>query len=135
MTGLGTFGPSFKAGGNILPSIFVKISTTADDTVLACVAGDDPFGISQEGVDQPPGVAGSDGNAGRAGENMKVYGPGSQCLITLGTGGCARGDYLKPAAAGNGVTASTAADKYGAQALEIGAAGEKILVVVIKGKI
>jgi len=135
MTGLSTFGPSLKAGGTISPSVFVKLSTTTDSTVVQCVGADAPFGISQEGVDQPPGLAGSDGMAGHAGEDMKVYGPGSTCMLVVGAGGINPGDKLKPDASGNGITTVTANDLYGAIALEAGAAGTKAKVYVWQGKV
>jgi hypothetical protein len=133
-TGLGTFGPAFKAGGNIATSVFVKISTAADETVLVCASGDDPFGISQEGAHDPPGLAGSDGNAAAAGQDIKVYGPGSHSpMINVGAGGVTRGDYLKPDNSGFAVTASTG-DKCGAIALESGSANDRIKAYVWKGK-
>jgi hypothetical protein len=133
--GLNTFGTALKAGGNINPSRFVKISTAANETVLQAGTNEDMFGISQPGVDQPPGVTGSDGLAARAGENLLVYGPGSTALLEIGSGGCNPADYLKSDTDGKGVTAATSgptAQFVGAIALETGSSGDKIRVYVVK---
>jgi hypothetical protein len=135
MTGLETLGPSFKAGGAINPSRFVKISTVANMTVLQASTNDDVFGVSQLGVDQPPGVTGSDGQAARAGENVKVFGPGSICGLFIGSGGCTAGDYLKSDSAGAGVTAATSgptAQFVGAIALETANQNDIAHVYVVK---
>jgi hypothetical protein len=134
-TGLNTFGTAFKAGGNIGPSCFVKISTAANETVLLASTNEDVFGVSQEGLHNPPGLAGADAYAAVAGENIKIYGPGSTCMLTIGSGGCSPGDYLKSDSSGFGVAAATTgatAQSVGAIALETGSSGDKIRVYVVK---
>lgn len=127
--------PNFIAGGNILPSRFVKPSTAADNTVLQATAGsvaegDRVIGVSQEGGREPPLPSVSTMYAGQAGDAMKVYGDTEVCLLTIGTGGCTRGDRLKSDANGKGLTASTTGDHYGAIALSSASENELARVQV-----
>lgn len=112
---------SWIAGGTIQPSVFVKVSTSADNTVLQATAGssshgDQVIGISQAGSYDPPGFIGSATDAARAGLPIEVFALGDVCLL-LSSAGWTAGDYLKSDANGNGITSSTTGDNIGAQAL------------------
>lgn len=127
--------PNYVAGGNILPSRFVKVSTAADNTVLqstdgAGSAGDRVCGVSQEGGREPPLPSVTTMYAGQAGDNILVYGNTQTCLLTIGSGGCTRGDRLKSDANGKGITASTAGNNYGAIALRSALENELVEVEV-----
>ena len=112
--------PSLIAGGNISPSTFVKLSTSADNTGLQAGANDPPIGISGVGTKQPPGVTGSDAYHAHSGEAIELFGCGDICLLLAGSGGFTRGDRLKSDASGAGVTeaSSGAIQNVGAIALE-----------------
>jgi hypothetical protein len=134
--------PRFIADGNINPSRFVKIEsagTTGYEVLQAAAATDRPIGISQEGTRQPPGVVGSDGYAAHAGETLQVYGEAEEALLTIGSGGCTQGDYLKSDGSGQGVTVSftegTGLLFYGAVALETANSGELARVLVKCGPV
>lgn len=101
--------PSFIANGNILPSSFVKIDTTAamPSVVQASAATDILIGVAKESTDQPPipQLSGTQ-YAAVAGENCRVYQVGDSCLMTAGSGGWTAGDRLTSDASGNAITAS-----------------------------
>lgn len=112
------------ASGSILPSSFVKVDTTANNSVVACSAATDkPFGIAQESTDAAP-VPSLSGTqyAAVSGENIRIYQNGDTCLLTIGSGGCTAGDELTPDANGAGVTAGTG-NRVGAIATQTVAAG------------
>lgn len=119
---------SAVAGGTINPCCFVKLSTSANNTVLAAGAGDFPIGISQTGSRQSPNY--NTTYAAASGDMLDVHPPGDICLLKIGTGGCTAGDALKSDASGNGVTGTLGTDKCGAIALETAAAGEFANVMV-----
>lgn len=126
-----SFSHSFPlvAGGNINPSVFIKQSTIANNTALQASTGDVTIGITAQSTEAAP-VDGAATYHATAGHGVDWYGPGATCLLTLGTGGCAAGDFLKSDSNGCGVTASTDKDAAGARAIQAGAAGEKVMVVV-----
>jgi hypothetical protein len=127
-----TLGPSFKAGGNVSPSTFVK-GDSADFSVVAAGANDAILGISGEGLEGPPGVSGTSAYHASSGNPCKVYGLGSICRLLLG-GTVTRFTYIKSDASGAGVAAATSGTTYqkiGAIALESGASGEYIRVQVV----
>ena len=109
--------PVFRANGNIGPSLFVKIDTTADHMLLQAGSGDQPIGISQVGMKRTPGLAGSDTTIAAA--------QGDVCQITAGAA-VTRGDLLKADASGRGITAGSG-DLCGAVALE-SASGVGVLI-------
>lgn len=126
--------PCFFANGTIAPCRFVKQDTTADDAVLQAGAGDEPVGISQEGMKRAPGLAGSDAAvAAESGDSLQLFGFGDMPLLEYG-GTVTRGDWLKPDANGKGVTAS-ANDIAGAKALKSGVLGTKAPVIVLRTKV
>jgi hypothetical protein len=73
---------SRQANGNIAPSRFVKLDTSADGKVLQCGASATimPYGISGPGTRNPPYSSLDDGYHAIAGENCLIYGtPGERC--------------------------------------------------------
>lgn len=125
--------PNFLAGGDIRVMRFVKQDTSADNQVLEADTNERVIGISQEGGREAPLPSVTTNYAAQSGEPIHVYGPGEQCLLTLGSGGCAAGDRLKSDTDGNGVSiATTGVTKQfaGARALSAGNAGEAIRVLV-----
>ncbi len=124
--------PSFTkvASGNITPSSFVKLTTTAVGKVTLAGAGEKIFGISQEGSRRTPYGGLDDGYAAIAGENVRIYGPGDGlCMLQLG-GTVTIGDRLKSDASGFGVVTTTNLDEWGAIAHASGVSGELIPVQV-----
>ena len=115
--------PQLVAGGNISPSVFVKVSASADNTGLAASNGDRPIGISQVGPAQPPGVTGSDSFAAHAGEEFQLFGIGDICLLKAGSAVCwTSNDLLMPSAANDGGTTASSGNWAGAIALSTQAA-------------
>ena len=124
--------PSFIAGGNIGPSLFVKIEAGESNTVILCGAGDAAIGISQEGTREAP-IPGVTPLAAAEGESLLVYQLGEPCEI-VAAAAIAAGDYLKPNASGQAVVAG-AGDAYSAVSLVDCASGEKCKVVIREGRI
>lgn len=129
--------PGFMASGNINPSTFVKLDTTAGDNfhvLQAAAAADRPIGIAQDGTYYAPGIAGSDGYAAHAGQPITVYGEGEQCLLKVGAAAVTQGDYLTCDANGDAKTVAFTSGAgniwHGAIALEAANAGELVRVVV-----
>ena len=113
--------------------MFVKGDTSNDFGVLAAGANEATIGISQEGTEAAP-IPGASTKAASAGKPVRVHGLGEVCLLMLG-GTVTRFDYIKSGAAGVGITAATTgatAQEIGAQALQSGVSGEKILVQVVR---
>lgn len=126
------------ANGTILVSRFVKIDTTRNNAVLACALAGVAYGIAQEGgrVAPIPSVTTSPVEAAQAGENVKVYVEGDECLLAIGSGGVTAGGYIRSDANGAGIAlAGTGQESYGAVALESAASGELCRVRVTIGKI
>lgn len=114
--------------GNIAPSRFVKLGTTAG-TILQCGAGESPWGISTPSTRRAPLSGWDDGYAGISGDGaINVFGPGDdEALLELGAT-VAYGAFLKSDADGKGTTASSDKDNVGAIALSAGVSGELIKV-------
>lgn len=121
--------PSFFATGNILPSIFVEISTRPFFVRAPLAANAKVYGISQAGVQGCPGTPYDDTYAANNNEPIGVWGPGSVTLLTLGSGGATSGQNLTNDITGYGVLA-TSGQNVGAIALDTGNSGEKIRVFV-----
>jgi hypothetical protein len=122
---------SFFANGDIYPCRFVKLDP-ADGKVVQCLAGDLPFGISQEGTRRSPYVDPS-GKAAAAGEPLAVYTLGERALLQV-NGPVTPELRLKADANGMGIAvASPSVDAYGGIALFNGAAGKLIEVLVDPG--
>jgi hypothetical protein len=120
---------SFVASGDIYPARFVKYDP-ADGKVLQCVAGDVPFGISQEGTRRSPYVDGT-GRAAAAGEQLAVYTLGERAQLQVAAA-VTPGLRLKPDANGMGIAAA-GIDAYGGWAQWNGAAGKLIEVLIDPG--
>lgn len=130
---------SFIAGGDIRPCRIVKMDTTASEPFQVKEADANEFGIgvSQEGTRLAPGVSGSTANAGEDTYQVRVFGPGEQPLLELGSGGITQGDLIKSDADGKGVavaTTGTTIQNYIGWALEDGAENEKVRIFVHPGK-
>lgn len=126
-------GKSYFASGNINCASFVKEVSTNDFTVSQCGASDTPWGISQQGSFDPPGLSGSTAYAATTGQPLLVYHQGDVCLLQAGTAGFTAGDYLGPDANGYGVTVTSG--KYGAKALVTAAASAWGRVEVVIGQV
>ncbi len=126
--------PSFVAGGTIAVSTFVKIDVTADNQVVAATGvTDKPIAVATEASALAP-IPGAATSAATVGVPVKVYGVGEICNLSIGAGGCTRGDFLASDATGNGVTA-VAGNYYGAYALASATAGALTRVQVMFGKL
>jgi hypothetical protein len=122
---------SAVAGGNINVSTFVKVSTAADNTVLACGSNDPVIGVSTDAAKAAPISGASSTLAAASGDPIMINPLGSVCILTIGSGGCTRGDELISDSSGNGVTrGSSSLQNVGAIALESAAASELCRVMV-----
>jgi len=117
------------AGGDINPSRFVTIDTTARYTVVESNSGDTKIlGISDESTKNAPQTGGSDLHA-ESGDHVRIFGYTEDPLLKLG-GTVTAGDFIKPDNAGKGVTAGAAA-VAAAIALESGVDGDLIKVQIV----
>ena len=107
---MGAERPNVMANGNILPSSFVKLDpTSAMPAVLQATANTDIlFGIAKESAKDPPipQLSGTQ-YAAAAGDNLRVYQVGDDCMLTVGSGGLTAGDRVTADASGYGVTSAT----------------------------
>lgn len=87
--------PRYTAGGTIRTCRAVKADPTADFTVLEADANELCVGISQEGPYDAPGLSGATANAAIAGQQLRVYGPGEECLAEIGATDVTAGELLK----------------------------------------
>ena len=128
--------PSYVAGGDIVQCGFVKVDPTKDYQVLAAGVGDVAVGIAQRWANFPTfDNQTATPPAAQIGQGVCIYGPGVQCQMLVGAGGCAAGDKLKVGAGSAGVKAS-AGDKYFARALQASnpnaAANTELVQVVVE---
>lgn len=122
---------SYVANGNIKPCRAVRLDTSAEGKVITGSATNQKIiGVSQEGSRRAPGSDSDDGYCAKAGENVKVYGPGSRCLLALG-GTVTIDDRLECDSDGAGVTTTTDNEAIFARALQSGVSGQQIMVEVI----
>jgi hypothetical protein len=120
------------ANGNISPSVFVKLDTTTAGRVLQAGAGDDVYGVSQQGVRNLPYASLDDGFAAIVGENIRVYEDDEECWIQVAVTVTA-GQKLKPTTGGVGTPVTANNDIYGCITLQDGTAGKLVKVKVQKG--
>ena len=116
---------SGMANGTIQPNCFIKLDSTtpANYKYIQCVAnGDTPYGISQDGSEDPPGVNGSATDAARVGIEFQFYTTNDICLLVVGTGGWSINNPLMSDASGHGIPQS-GSNPIGAIALSTEAAG------------
>jgi hypothetical protein len=129
--------PPMVAGGNILPSRFIKI--TGNQTVTQCSANTDaPFGIAADGVDQPPNFAADlsgqsvTENAARTGFPVEYFSLGQYMLLRCGVQWTA-GQLLMSHTDGSGAP-RTSTNPVGARALTNASVGEFRIVQVLDGR-
>ena len=125
---------NYVAGGTIEPCRFV-IHSTATKTVTQAAAVTSPYaGISQEGSAAPP-ISGAATAAATSGTGLRVYGPGEECTLEIGSGGVTAGDMLVSDSSGKGITRSAYNSAnvqfVGAIALATASAGELCPVRVV----
>ena len=120
------------AGGDIRTCRFVKLSASANNTVLEADANEAVIGISTDATRDAP----QEGSSALAAADTEVVSitpfNGDPCLLEIGSGGCAAGDILKSDADGKGVVCAstgTTVQNIGAIALSAYAAGEFGMVI------
>lgn len=125
---------SVIAGGNITPSRFVKMLTTADRQVVQATAGDRIFGVSKEWTRLPPWENLNDGFIAVLNESCPCYvlGVDSEAYVQAG-GAITVGDYLKSDGSGKAVTASADGDEIGGLALEAATTDQIIKITLLRG--
>ncbi len=122
--------PCLYAGGSILPSTFIKLSTAADFTALQSTSASDAIvGISQEGTNLAPGINTSQFVAFSTGESVRMYAIGNVCLLRAGTTFNA-GTYLSPDSQGRGFP-SVSGNRVGAVSLERAVATDNLVRVQV----
>lgn len=126
---------AYVANGTIRVARFVKIDSSDNNSVLEADANERVIGISQIGgrTAPTPDVTTDPPEAAQAGEHLNVHFVGEECLLRIGSGGCAAGALLKSDADGQGVAiAESAGNKQeaGAMALETASENEYARVVV-----
>lgn len=127
--------PSWKSSGTIAPCTFVSIDPNFDEQVFQSVGGDMPIGVMWDGMNAPPGLAGSDNTiaATSGAYGFRVIGLGNDGSIQL-AGTVSPGNVLKPHVNGTGQAVSgTVGDRYGAVALQAGVSGQRIRCLVMRG--
>ncbi len=122
------------ASGNISPSRFLILTTSADGKVTQAGAGEKVYGISGPWTRNTPYSSLEDGYHAIAGENVLVYGIGEKCMLELG-GTVSPGDRLKSDSNGKAVATTTNLDEFGAVAMMAGTSGKLIEVEVVLGQI
>lgn len=123
MAGVGLM---LKAGGNISPCRFVKVS--AANTVTQCSAGTDlPIGVSGEATYDKD----SSYHADTTSLTVQIMEAGRTCKITAGAAFSA-GALLMADASGRGITATTT-NYAGALALAAASAAGELVDVVVLG--
>lgn len=121
--------PGLKAGGNISPCRFIKIS--GDFTAIQCVAGEQADGISREFVRDVPQTGGST-LAAIAGDPIQGLYLGEAGEIEVGAAVTA-GTWVKPDANGRAVPC-VATDKGSARVIRgQSVVGNRALVHIAKG--
>jgi hypothetical protein len=132
-------GLKLVATTTIYPSTFCTIDSASNFGVKpATLATDFPIAVSQPGTAQFPGAANAiDGStsaqpAAQSGQELGLFGVGDICDITVGSAAVTAGQRLTNDGNANAIPA-TSGKYYGAIALQSGAVGELIQVLVIYG--
>jgi hypothetical protein len=122
------------ANGDINPSRFVQVDSSADHKGIEATANVPVIGVSQESSNYPPL---SDLSitvlAASAGQYFRMYGDGEQCLLQCATA-VTRGNKLKSTANGRAEpidSTTTTLQHWGAVALASGTEDELIPVQVL----
>lgn len=119
--------PSFLAGEDIGPSLFVRPQAGTDNTILLCDAGDVATGVSHEGTREAP-IPGVTPLAAAEGESCQIYGADEPCEVIAGAA-IEAGDRLKPDVNSKAVPAEDS-EAASAIARTDAAAGEKVKVMI-----
>lgn len=124
--------PNLIATGNIVPSSFVTLDATANESFKQAGVGDKILGISWEGTvpSANPIYPATTLYAATSGGTCRIYGAGEECLLLADSTGWTAADFVKPGTAGVGVKANTG-DLVGAWAIENTAAGDWGRVIVM----
>jgi hypothetical protein len=122
---------SYFANGDIYPARFVKLDP-ADGKVVQCLAGDLPFGISQEGTRRSPYLDAT-GRAAAAGDQLAVYTLGERAILQVNATVTPQ-TRLKADANGMGIpVVSPSTDAFGGYCQWNGAAGKLVEVLIDPG--
>jgi len=126
--------PSFVAEIDLGSSLFVKHSGTGkNNQVTLAVDGDAPIiGVTHEGSREAP-IPGVTPLVAKAGEAVRVYGPGETCEVIAGAA-VAAGKHVMADSAGKAIEA-TAGKYYGGRALTGAATSEKLQIQVEPGQL
>lgn len=122
----------YTAGGDIAVSTFVKLSTAADNTVLAAGDNVQTVGVSNEAAKDAP-IPNASALAGVAGSPVRVYPIGSIAKVIVGSGGVTRGALVKSDTNGAAVLAATTGTTLqwvAGRALQSALEGELVDVIV-----
>lgn len=126
------------AKGNILPSRFVSLHSTDESSAVQSGDNAEIIGVAQPGTNKPAISGWVDPTyAAESGQSVLVAGIGSVVLVEAGAN-VTPGKFLKSDSQGRAVpvaTTGTTIQNYGAVALQGGAAGDKIRVQVVLGKV
>jgi len=121
-------GQQFKAGANINPSVFVKLS--ADNKVVTAGVGDDAIGVMHESLWDAPIPGNTNTYAVPSGQSKRVYQATESCEVIAGVNLTA-GQFVAPDANGNGIVAAAGVPYAGVCTQGADAGGRaKILVTI-----
>lgn len=126
--------PHLMANGNIAPSRFVTLDTSADVKGIQATANAQIIGAAMAGSNYPPlSDLVTTTYAAQAGQYFQMYSDGDVCLVEAGAA-ITRGARLKSDSVGRAVTIAstgTTIQHFGAVAIQSAAgAGELILVLM-----
>ena len=96
-------GQQFKAGANINPSVFVKLS--ADNKVVTAAAGDEAIGVMHESLWDAPIPGNTNTYAVPSGQSKRVYQATESCEVIAGAN-LAAGNLIAPDLNGQGIVAA-----------------------------
>jgi hypothetical protein len=119
------------AKGDIYPSRFIKHGTSVPFSALQAGANAIIAGVSHESAKDPP-ISGASTLCAADGDSLPYYGPGEVCLVECG-GNVAIGAEVEADSNGKAVAAVTTAAtvrQIGGRALEDGASGKLIKILV-----
>lgn len=116
--------PNYVAGGTIPPRRFVRLSTSAERTILLGTDSAPILGVGPRDVKYPPGTVGSDDTIALvSGDPGVVYGPGEIALVTAGSGGVTKGAVVGSDSVGLGIILTSTTMWAGGRALTAADAG------------
>jgi hypothetical protein len=124
-------GVSWKAGGTIAPSVFVKRDSTAFQ-ILQADSGNALLGVMQEGQRDAPGTTGADSAvAALSGDKatFNIYQDGDRCRVKLAVAVTA-GQAVKASLNGQGAPHTSGAANIGGFALTSGNIGDQVEIIV-----